>query len=266
MIYRLDSFLESQVNPITESEYDTSWLILMLTDSDKYQQLVGFQNGCAYTIKISRLTFKNWMMDVGDFISFYEGSGKNIVLVMSENDYTKVQRYYHGHRYDDVLLRENEPSDLIHSTSMDSWEHIKKDGMLKCWSRLKSESSISETTPIGMKLGDPLDFSDYIMFGGGVTGEIVVNSRQKGKITMDVDSEYLTGARLYFDAKRIAQDGLLVRDGSHLKVKDTLPLQPYLIWAATWDVVGLENQVSTPRIFAEQADKAFQRFCIINSE
>ena len=90
MIYRLDCFVESQVNPITESEYDTSWIILMLTDSDKYQQLVGCQNGCAYTIKISRLNCNNWMMDVGDFISFYEGSGKNIVLVMSENDYAEI--------------------------------------------------------------------------------------------------------------------------------------------------------------------------------
>lgn len=95
------------------------------------------------------------------------------------------------------------------------------------------------------------------MLGGGITGEIVVNSKQQGKIVMDTDAEYFTGARLYFDAKRMAQDGLLVRDGCHLKVKDKLPLEAYLIWTATWETIGLASQVSTPEIFAEQADKQF---------
>lgn len=75
---------------------------------------------------------------------------------------------------------------------------------------------------------------------------------------MDTNAKYLTGARLYFDAKRMAQDGLFVRDGCHLKVKDKLPLEPYLIWTATWETVGIASQVSTPRIFADQADKRFQ--------
>ena len=50
----------------------------------------------------------------------------------------------------------------------------------------------------------PTDFSDYIMFGDGITGEIIVNSKQQGKIVMDENSEYLTGARLYFDAQKMA--------------------------------------------------------------
>ncbi len=141
---------------------------------------------------------------------------------------------------------------------MFSWEQIKCDGMLKSWNLLKAEKVISEEQPIGIQLGDPEDFSNYIMFGSGVTGEIVVSAKQRGKIVMDVNAEYRTGARLYFDAKRMAQDGLLLRDGCHLKVKDVLPLAPYLIWAATWDTAGLASQLSVPRIFAEQADKQFQ--------
>lgn len=130
--------------------------------------------------------------------------------------------------------------------------------MLKSWNLLKTEKAITEEQPIGIQLGDPPDFSDYIMFGGGVIGEIVVNSKQQGKIVMDTNTEYLTGARLYFDAKRMAQDGFLVRDDYHLKVKDLLHVEPYLTWTATWETIGLANQVSTPRIFAEQADKRFQ--------
>ena len=122
----------------------------------------------------------------------------------------------------------------------------------------QNRKTITEEQPIGIQLGDPMDFSDYIMFGDGVTGEIVVNSKQQGKIVMDTDAEYLTGARLYFDARRMAQDGLLVRDGYHLKVKDILYLEPYLIWTATWETIGLASQVFTLRIFAEQADKRFQ--------
>ncbi len=259
MIYRVDSFTENSINPITKREYDTSWVVLILTESNEYQKLVGSKNGCAYTVKVSRSKCEDWMMAVGDFVSFYERQNKNEILVMSEADYTAVQTHYNGHSYKDAFLRESEPAVLVHSTLMNSWKQIKNDGLLKSWNRLKLENIISEASPIGIKLGDLSDFSDYIMFGGGVAGEIVVNSKQKGKIEMDVDSEYLTGARLYFDSAKIAESGLLVRDGCHLKVKDTLPLNPYLIWAATWDVIGLESQVSTPRIFTEQADRTFKK-------
>lgn len=260
MVYRTDSFTENRINPITDCEYDASWIVLILTDSEEYRQLVGSKNGCAYTVKVSRSKCENWTMAIGDFISFYEASGKNVILVMSEIDYMTVQNHYSGHKHNEPFLRENEPTVLVHSTSMSSWEQIKYDGILKSWNRLKSENAIAEKYPIGIKLGDPSDISDYIMFGSGMDGEIVVNSKQKGKIIVDADSEYLTGARLYFDASKIARDGLLVRDGSHLKVKDMLPLHPYLIWVATWDVIGLESQISTPKIFSEQSDKKFQKF------
>ena len=259
MIYRIDNFTENKINPITNCEYDDSWRVLVLTDSNEYKQYVGSNNECAYTVKISRKICDNWMMAVGDFIDFYNEQGKNLILVMSEIQYTAVKNFYNGHKYDEPFVRDYEPTILVHSTSMNSWLQIKADGMLKSWNRLKAENVISEISPIGKMLGDPTEFSDYIMLGNGVTGEIVVNSRQKGEITMNVDTEYVTGARLYFDVEKIAKDGLLVRDGTHFKVKDNLPLNPYLIWTATWDIIELEKQVSTPKIFSEQADKLFQK-------
>ena len=119
-----------------------------------------------------------------------------------------------------------------------------------CGSRNGCAYTIEEKYPIGIQLGDPADFSDYIMFGGGVIGEIVVNPKQHGKTAMDVNIDYLTGARLCFNAEKMAQDGLLVRDGCHLKVKDTLPLEPYLLFAATLVIIGIASQVSTPKIFS----------------
>jgi len=259
VVYRIDELTECSINPMTGDEYDSLWIVLILTDREEYQFMCGSENGCAYTIKVSRAKCDDWKMAVGDFISFNEANEKNIILVMTESEYEAVTDSYKGHSYNETVLRKNEPLVLVHSTPMVHWEQIKKDGMLKSWNVLKAEQVVAEEHPIGAKLGDPADFRDYIMFGGGVTGEIVVNSKQQGKILMDINAEYLTGARLYFDAKRMAQDGLLVRDGCHLQVKDTLPLTPYLIYVATWDAVGLESQVSTPRFFAEKADMQFEK-------
>lgn len=264
MLYRLDELVENRINPITGYEYDNSWIVLILTDSNEYQQMCGAINGCAYTVKVSRSGCRDWRMAVGDFIGFHEANGKNIILVLSEVDLETAKNFYDGHSYNECLLRENEPLALVHSTPMSSWKSIKKDGMLKCWNRLKAEKAITETQPIGIQLGDPIDFSDYIMFGDGVTGEIVVNSKQQGKIVMDENAEYLTGARLYFDAERMAKDGLLIRDGCHLKVKDALPLKPYLLWAATWDAIDLMSQLSTPKFFAQQADRMFHEKVMCN--
>lgn len=257
MLYRVDTLQESSINPITGKEYDPRWIVLMLTDSDDYRFMCGSQNGCAYTVKVSRRQCENWALAVGDFVGFHTAGDKEMILVLSQSDWEEARRLYRGHSYNEPQLRPDEPQVLIHSTSMQSWQKIRQDGMLKCWNRLKREQRIAEEQPIGAQLGDAKDFSDYIMFGGGVTGEIVVNSRQKGKIVMDLDDEYLAGARLYFDAEKMAANGLLVRDGCHVKVREALPLSPYLIWAATWEEVGLPAQVSTPRIFAEQADRAF---------
>ena len=74
---------------------------------------------------------------------------------------------------------------------------------------------------------------------------------------MDRDMKYKTGVRLYFDIQKIAEDGLLIRDGIHLKVKDTLPLKPYLLWYAAWDKVGLSSKISTPKEFTEKSNLTF---------
>ena len=256
MIYRVDNFIENNINPITKSEYDSSWLVLVLSSDMDTAMIVGANNGCAYTIKISKQLHDDWKMAVGDFIGYCNSNKLNGIIAITEDEYNDVQSYYVGHGYNETNLRDYEMPILVHSTSMENWHQIQKDGMLKSWNRL----NVFEKEPIGKQLGDPVHFSDYIMFGGGVSGEIVVNSKQSGKIVMDIDSKYKTGARLYFDAERIAKDGLLVRDGAHIKVKDYLPLEPYLIWTATWDKVGLESQISTPRIFAELSDKRFTSF------
>ncbi len=172
--------------------------------------------------------------------------------MLRNEELQEAKNRYAGHNYNEKALRDTEPKVLVHSTTLENYENIKRDGMLKSYNRLGIQGE-----PIGQKIGDPKDFSDYIMFGGGVTGEIVVNSKQKGEIIMDIYAEYVPGARMYFDAQKIAAAGLLVRDGCHLKVKSELPLSPYLIFAATADSIGLGKATSTPLEFATKADAYF---------
>lgn len=257
MIYRLDDLPETEINPITKQTYDSSWIIFTLTCSINNRIITGIGSKGVYSIRLSRLLNDDWQLSVGDFIGYCEANGLNGIVVISEADFQEAKKKYTGHHFNEPILREDEPLVLIHSTTTESWKSIQQDGMLKSWNRLKADKETWEDCPIGSQLGDLSEFSDYIMFGGGVSCEIVVNSKLSGFINMDANSQYHTGARLYFDAKQMAQDGRLIRDGAHLKVKDSLPLIPYLLWAATWDKLGMESPISTPKVFAETADRQF---------
>lgn len=219
--------------------------------------MVGNRHACVYTVKVSR-HYNNWEMSVCDFLQFQESRHKNILLSIRQEDLEKAQQAYRGHTYNEPFLRENEPDVLIHSTTYENWESIQKDGCLKSWNALHQEKGTWEDKPIGQELGDPPDFRNFILFSSGsISGEIVVLSKQNGKIMMNQDMAYNTGARLYFDNKKIAADGLLIRDGIHLQVMDRLPLEPYLLWCATWDKVGLSSHISTPKEFTEKSNAAF---------
>lgn len=266
MIYRLDEFIENSINPITNCEYDEAWLVLMLSNDIPEPMIVGSTNSSAYTIKISKQLHSDWKMSVGDFTQYCNSNNLNGIIVISENDYQEAQNCYIGHSFTEPVLRDYEPQVLVHSTSMENWIRIQNDKMLKSWNKLNTESNHFEKEPIGKQLGDPIHFSNYIMFGSGVSGEVVVSSKQSDKIVMNIDAKYQTGARLYFDAKKMAKDGLLIRDGAHIKVKDYLPLEPYLTWVSTWDKLGLKSQVSTPRIFSELSDNTFENITKKESE
>lgn len=256
MIFRRDYFVENNINPITNERYDASWIVFIL-NNEPYNMFCGSNNGCAYTLKVSK-KYKHWEMSLCDFIGYNNSIGKNIILVVSKQDYRHAVKKYEGYSFNDSFLREYEDAVLIHSTTKENYEGIKKDGCLRSWNALKKQNMFQEIEPIGASLGDPMELRDYILFGSGVTGELVVNSKQKHRIEMDENMEYIVGARLYFDMKKIAEDGLLVRDGGEMKVKNVLPLKPYLLWAATCSSMGMDSEVSTPAIFAKTADKFFK--------
>jgi len=237
------------------------WIQFKLTDSSEYDMFVSMEDKM-YTLKVSKNSL-HWEFSLFDFIGYEESYNKNIILHVSDTDFEQAKQKYGKHHFQDRQIRDYEPEFLIHSTTWESWEKIKKDGALKSWDILKQANADFEDEPIGKQLGDPESYRHYIMLGKPeyVASEIVVLSKQSGYIDMDQDKRYQTGARLYFNANAIAQDGLLIRDGGHLKVKNELPLEKYLMWAGTWESVGLETQIATPLEFTTKANQIFNELC-----
>ena len=172
MIYRLDNFIENRINPITNQPYDDSWIVWQLTYSKEYKLMVGSFNGCAYTIKFSRYT-DGWEMSVCDFMEYNKRLNKNMILVISETDLKSAEVKYKGHSFDEPVLRKDEQEYTVHSTSLENWQLIQKCDCLKSWNILKAEGVVTEEKPIGNALGDPADFSNYIMFGKNVKPQFI---------------------------------------------------------------------------------------------
>lgn len=128
MIYRVNEFIENNINPITKIEYDSSWLVLTLSSDIDAPVIVGGTNGCAYTTKISKRLHDDWKMAVGDFVGYCDGNSINGILVISESEYDEVEKYYNGHSYNEAMLRNYETPVLIHSTSTeaDVQSHLKQ--------------------------------------------------------------------------------------------------------------------------------------------
>lgn len=256
------SFSLEEKNPFSKGgQYDENWVILKLTEDKEYQNMTGKDSQNIYTIRLSKC-YESWQYRLMDFLLYSKEHNINVILSISEEDYKEAIDSYVGHSNMDKELRSYESKVFVHSTTKELWSKIEKCGVFKSWNIAKRDGDITEKTPIGYLLGDPNEFRDYIMLGGlGYHNEIVVASKQKGRLSYDINEPYTPGARIYLDACKIAKDGLLVRDGLHLKVKDTLSLAPYMLWVATTDNVKNPDEEWTPLNFSKLADSIFlERF------
>lgn len=241
---------------ISKSNDYSNWIYFKLSN-DNVKVFSGKNNSKIYHLIISE-NYSNWEYRVMDFINYINASTINGAIEITKEKLKCSKTQYGNHTFNDKILRPFEPTVLIHSTSLKAWESIQNDRCLKSWNKLFESGLIEEKNPIGNLLGDPYEFSDYIMLGNGVTCEIVVSSSDKGKIDCDVNVLYQPGVRLYFNAKLIAADGILIRDGAHLKVKEELEYEKYLLFTATSETVDGYEQNWTPKKFAEKADEAFE--------
>lgn len=238
-------------NPFSENgEYGENWVSISLNRSRYIMPETKFLYGCTIGRKVDF-----WAYRVMDYINYNLMYDRNIIFVGSKRLYKKALKKYADHSIYDRELRPYESRYVVHSTTTENYQKIKKQGCIKSWNILKKELTDFEAEPIGAMLGDPEDFRDYIMLGSGVQCEVVVLSRQKNRLCYDADEEYTPGARIYFDNKILAEKGLLVRDGLHYKVKNELPLNLALL-IATVDNIKVNGKI-TPNTFAEAADNKF---------
>ncbi len=258
LIFADNGFEPSEINPYTGRPYSEDWVYIELVETANYYL---FNGGNAFVFKVSiSKNCPDWQFRLLDFIEYEQEEGKRIIIKITEDDFSEAKKAYAGHCHTDNFLRKSEGKYFVHSTTAENYKNIVKDGCLKSWNILKAEGKIKEKKPIGVLLGDHSNYSDYIMLSdGGVAGEIVVNSKNCSKIVMDTNAPYSPGARLYFDAEKIAENGILIRDGVHYKVKNILPLKDFLLWTATPESIGFLGKRITPRQFADLSDNIFNK-------
>lgn len=250
-------YVPGPVNPVTGGSYEHGWICLRLTDEAEYEVFCSGRE--LYCAAISK-RHPGWKYRVMDFVEYSLEQGKDVLFSGKREDYEEARRIYAGHHHKDRKLRPHEIRVLVHSATPEGYPSIVRMGALKSRKLLIQEGVISESKPsIGRKLCAPEDFEDYVMLcDDSVSGEIVVASKQLGRIEPSTFVQYRPGARFYFDAEALALDGLLVRDGLHIKVEKKIPLAAYLLWTATPENVDPNEKHWTPRTFAERADKSFE--------
>lgn len=232
----------------------------VLTDSTEYRQFNCFENSI-YTLKIST-KYDYWYYDLCDLIDFYKGTDIEVISEIGNDDLVLARKLYGNHRYNESTLREYETAVMVHSTTKENVESILSSMQLKSWNLLSTEKFDWEKKPIGALLGDIEDFSNYVMLSGiSQNNEIITASKANGAINTDINQSYIAGARFYLDAKELASDGLLLRDGAHIKVRDYIDLKKYMVWYSTPKILGIDEH-TTPKAFFELSNEKFNEILL----
>lgn len=231
--------------------------IQLLVEDSPHIKRVGKSKEGIYQIIFSQRFEENYF-SLMDAITFNETLGKNIILDVKEDYLWQARKVYEGHGFDDAI-RPYESEYIIHSTDESSYKSIMRDGKLKSFNSLHFDDKDAELA-IGKLLGDPDTLRDYILFSPSkYPPEIVVASKEYGRIIQNIDVSYHPGVRMYFDSVKMAQDKILIRDGLHYMVKDELDLEDYLLLYVDVEKLNISKEVKI-RDFANNADFYFYSF------
>jgi hypothetical protein len=257
MIYIADStWYPTDTNPFTyDGTYGSDWSAFI------YDLEIGYFTNVYPNAKLHVLRFSPDIdkehFRLFDFLTYELSYKRNVILkvcggISAENLLKQYNTTSH-----EIIYRSTDEEYMVHSTTLMTWESIKKDNSLLSPNMLKTAGR--EVMEIGLKpMLEPVDYSDYIMLDVlNGCGEIVVNSRQLGYVCTDPDAVYTPGVRLYFDVRKMIRDKTVVRDGLHLlKVRDRLPLAGYLI--AVISAEDFPEKIKwTPTLFTEKANQLF---------
>lgn len=245
----------TELNPFSlKGDYGKEWSAFIYDEEIEHYSNI-YNDTLVYVLRVNPKMDFNYRR-LMDYLTYEIQNKRNVVLALPEYiDFNGILAMFTG-IHSDYELREGDAEYLVHSTTRESWDSIRKSGVLFSPNELKRQGiNILE---IGLKpMLEPEDYSDYVMLDVlEGCGELVVNSRQRGYICTNPNIEYVPGVRLYFDAKAIIRDGLGTRDGLHiLKIKDKLPLDKYLIECVSAKL--FENREWTPSTFTDASNKYF---------
>lgn len=219
-----------QPNPFTpDGAYGGRWSCFRLTGADDDWIRNGCEPNGLYVVALGARC-EHVARRLGDFLRYERSVGRSVIVDGTDEAFVRQALAAGAKR---TAIRDDDPRWMVHSTSLEAWAAIQDCGELRSFARLRTdgERAIGEVL-----LNDPLDYAEHVALGeiDKIGPEFVLACRQAGQMLPDPDTEYTPGVRLYFDAHRIIRVGLAVRDGLHpLKVRDCLPLNPYLIAAIT---------------------------------
>lgn len=259
MIYFVDDNFKFGLHNAFDNRkfYNDKWVSISLINDSDNKVISGKNDYNIFNVQLSK-KFKGWELKLMDFIHYEKSYNRNIICKVKKENFMHAKDKYNGHHINDSFLRDYEPKVFVHSTLLENWEEIYKCGYIKSWELAKKDNQLNEDIPIGDKLGDPKEYSNYVMLGSlGVNNEIIVASKQKNELTYDVNQEYKPGVRIYLDAKKLAKSGKLVRDGLHIKVKDKISLDKYMIFYVSGDEIQ-KNKKWTPIKFSNYADSIYR--------
>lgn len=156
----------------------------------------------------------------------YEKTYKRRVMLWCE-DKEVVHRIIEKINYEDIrqIIDLEDKELLCHSTALENIDNILKDNGLLSYKELVKLNRVVKTERFVLR--EPEDFLDYVDLcdKNSMSSEIVVASRQFGKIKDDLDFQYNPGVRMYFSVEKLKNLKGACVDGLHtFSVKNKLPL------------------------------------------
>ncbi|MBU3202475.1 hypothetical protein LL037_13095 [Clostridium estertheticum] len=261
-IYYTDEYLnEMNSNPFSiEGNYGKEWAQVIICDDITGQYSFNNTSGELFTLKINS-DYNGWEYRLSDYIQYENYHYRNVIVKENEQFNLKdIVNRYHIHGFDENIVRETDPRWIVHSTTKKNLKAINSSGYLKSIRVLIDEGY--DEIGIGLApFGEPDDYEEHIMFEHLYgCSELVVNSRNIGKVCTDPNIRYNPGIRMYFDAHKIILDGFAVRDGAHIiKVKDKIRITDYIVYMYDETNVDLPKGIDfwTPSLFTDEANKSF---------
>lgn len=247
----------NESNPETGLPFSADWRGIYLENKADEEFANGTSASGLFGIRFHRKV-PNVDRRVRDFILYETSNGSNIIVGSDyEVDLEKLIAEMMSAPVSKGAIRSDDARYVVHSTPLENWKSICTDMKLKSPNELRREGKKCDA-PGQELLGDPTGYLDYIHFSPYQTmhTELVILTRQRGKMCLDEHAEYVPGVRIYLDHHAMLQDGLVVRDGLHYsKVRNSLDLSKYMVLSVNG---GHRRQGWTPRKFTQYATRRFE--------